>query len=64
MLHYYAKNFFSPVIASAYEDGGNLKVYVVSDLVKVREKLAVVLGIHSYFCSQSIFDYLCSGANS
>ena len=35
MLHYYAKNFFSPVIASAYEEDGKFKLYVVSDLLQV-----------------------------
>ena len=42
MLHYYAKNFFSPVIASAYENEGYLKVYIVSDLTKVKKDLGVL----------------------
>ena len=35
MLHYFVKDFYAPVIASAYVDGGKFKLFVVSDLVKV-----------------------------
>ncbi|XP_048589787.1 beta-mannosidase isoform X2 [Nematostella vectensis] len=31
VLHYYAKDFFAPVISSAYEEDGKLKVYIISD---------------------------------
>ncbi|KAE8630723.1 hypothetical protein XENTR_v10000933 [Xenopus tropicalis] len=34
MLHYYAKNFFTPVAASAFEDKDVLQIYGVSDLTK------------------------------
>lgn len=32
MLHYFAKDFFSPVLPVGFEDQGNLVVYAVSDL--------------------------------
>ena len=35
MLHYFVKDFFAPVIASPYQEGGKFKLYVVSDLMKV-----------------------------
>ena len=35
MLHYFVKDFFAPVIASSYQKGGQFKLYVVSDLVRV-----------------------------
>lgn len=35
MLHYFVKDFFAPVIASSYQEGGKFKLYVVSDLLKV-----------------------------
>ena len=35
MLHYFAKDFYAPVIASSYVEGGKFKLYVVSDLMKV-----------------------------
>ena len=35
MLHYFVKDFFAPVIASSYQEGGQFKLYVVSDLMKV-----------------------------
>lgn len=35
MLHYFVKDFFAPVIASSYQEGGKFKLYVVSDLMKV-----------------------------
>ncbi|KAM4807728.1 beta-mannosidase [Rhinophrynus dorsalis] len=34
MLHYYAKDFFSPVATSAFEDDDNLYIYGVSDLLE------------------------------
>ena len=33
-LHYYARRFYSPVLASPHEENGELAVYVVSDLAK------------------------------
>ncbi|XP_040274156.1 beta-mannosidase isoform X2 [Bufo bufo] len=33
MLHYYAKDFFAPVAASAFEDQNTLNIYGVSDLL-------------------------------
>lgn len=35
MLHYFAKDFYAPVIASSYVEGGKFKLYVVSDLMRV-----------------------------
>ena len=35
MLHYFAKDFYAPVIASPYQEGGKFNLYVVSDLMKV-----------------------------
>ena len=35
MLHYFAKDFYAPVIASSYVESGKFKLYVVSDLMKV-----------------------------
>jgi len=35
MLHYFAKDFYAPVIASSYVEDGKFKLYVVSDLMKV-----------------------------
>lgn len=34
MLHYYAKNFFSPLLVSPYEENGEAVVSVVSDLLE------------------------------
>ncbi|XP_069834484.1 beta-mannosidase isoform X2 [Dendropsophus ebraccatus] len=34
MLHYYAKDFFAPLAASAFEDQDTLNIYGVSDLLK------------------------------
>lgn len=31
MLHYFAKKFFSPVIVSPYQEGSDVKVYVIND---------------------------------
>ena len=36
MLHYFVKDFYAPVIASSYVEGDKFKLYVVSDLTKVR----------------------------
>ena len=36
MLHYFVKDFFAPVIASPYQEGGKFRLWVVSDLVKVK----------------------------
>ena len=48
MLHYYAKNFFAPVIASAYEEDGKLKLYVVSDLLQVNSLFCLAISpMHS-----------------
>ena len=35
MLHYFAKDFYAPVIASSYVENGKIKLFVVSDLMKV-----------------------------
>ena len=35
MLHYFAKDFYAPVIASSYVENGKFKLFVVSDLMKV-----------------------------
>ena len=35
MLHYFAKDFYAPVIASSYVESGKFKLFVVSDLMKV-----------------------------
>ena len=35
MLHYFAKDFYAPVIASSYVESGKFQLYVVSDLMKV-----------------------------
>ncbi|XP_053559474.1 beta-mannosidase isoform X3 [Bombina bombina] len=44
MLHYYAKNFFAPVVASAFEDNDILHIYGVSDLLQNQSfKLVVKL---------------------
>ena len=36
MLHYFVKDFFAPVIASPYQEDGKFRLWVVSDLVKVK----------------------------
>ena len=35
VLHYFAKDFYAPVIASSYVENGKFKLFVVSDLMKV-----------------------------
>ena len=35
MLHYFAKDFYAPVIASPYVNGKKFQVFVISDLTKV-----------------------------
>ncbi|CAH3035890.1 unnamed protein product, partial [Porites lobata] len=34
VLHYFAKDFYAPVIASSYVESGKFKLFVVSDLMK------------------------------
>jgi len=43
MLHYFAKDFYAPVIASSYVEDGKFKLYVVSDLMKPITQGAVSL---------------------
>lgn len=38
MLHYYAKDFFSPIIISPFELNNALYVFAVSDLLQVSYK--------------------------
>ena len=35
MLHYYAKDFFSPIIISLFEFNNTLYIFAVSDLLQV-----------------------------
>ncbi|KAJ7385973.1 hypothetical protein OS493_012305 [Desmophyllum pertusum] len=48
MLHYFVKDFFAPVIASSYQEGGKFKLYVVSDLMKPITEGAVSLKAWSW----------------
>ncbi|KAK4290007.1 hypothetical protein Pmani_037073 [Petrolisthes manimaculis] len=48
MLHYYAKNFFAPVITSTYMDTDNVKVYVVSDEIGDVKNAKLTLKLHRY----------------
>lgn len=48
MLHYFVKDFFAPVIASPYQEGGKFRLWVVSDLVKPISRGAVSLKAWSW----------------
>lgn len=48
MLHYFVKDFFAPVIASPYQEGGMFRLWVVSDLVKPISRGAVSLKAWSW----------------
>ncbi|XP_047201012.1 beta-mannosidase [Girardinichthys multiradiatus] len=47
MLHYFAQNFFAPVLPVAFEDDDTLFVYAVSDLNRGLKLRAVVI-VHSW----------------
>ncbi|CAJ1074597.1 beta-mannosidase [Xyrichtys novacula] len=46
MLHYFAQNFFAPVLPVGFEDGGTLFIYAVSDLSDL--KLQAVMTMYSW----------------
>lgn len=48
MLHYFVKDFFAPVMASPYQEGGKFRLYVVSDLMKPISQGAVSLKAWSW----------------
>lgn len=41
MLHYFVKNFFSPVLISSYQDKDNMVVHVTSDVNEVSFTLSL-----------------------
>lgn len=46
MLHYYAKNFFAPIIVTGYLTTTNdLDVYIVSDLVPTNYIASLVITV-------------------
>ncbi|GIY65432.1 beta-mannosidase [Caerostris extrusa] len=48
MLHYYAKNFFSPLLISPYEENGTVIVNVVSDLSEPLEDLELNIYVYKW----------------
>lgn len=44
MLHYFAKDFFAPLLPVGFQDEGNLLIYAVSDL-NSNKTLSVVVGL-------------------
>ncbi|KAM4625009.1 beta-mannosidase [Polymixia lowei] len=47
MLHYFAQDFFSPVLPVGFEDEGSLLIYAVSDLSEDL-KLRAVVSVHAW----------------
>ncbi|NXB56637.1 MANBA mannosidase, partial [Struthidea cinerea] len=47
LLHYFAQNFFAPLLPVAYEDKGTLHIYGVSDL-HVDHKLTLRVMVHAW----------------
>ncbi|XP_025833417.1 beta-mannosidase-like [Agrilus planipennis] len=45
MLHYFAKDFFAPVIVTGIQMAGSLEIYTVSDLLTTRPNVSVTLHI-------------------
>jgi hypothetical protein len=43
MLHYYVKDFFSPIIISPFEVNDTLYVFAVSDLLQVSCILIIII---------------------
>ena len=49
MLHYYAKDFFAPVIVTtSLSPARELTIYVISDVHRNLEKLSVTLNIYKW----------------
>ncbi|XP_034051473.1 beta-mannosidase [Thalassophryne amazonica] len=47
MLHYFAQNFFAPILPVGFEDDDTLLIYAVSDLIQ-DQKLRAVLLVYSW----------------
>ncbi|XP_031570890.1 beta-mannosidase-like [Actinia tenebrosa] len=48
VLHYFAKDFFSPVISSVYEQNQSLRFFVVSDLQKPIENGVLTISVQKW----------------
>lgn len=49
MLHYFARNFFAPVIVSSrLSNARDLTIYIISDLHRPLEKLSLTLNIYKW----------------
>ena len=48
MLHYYAKDFFAPVIISPERNGDDLSLYVISDLLIPLTELQLTISVHKW----------------
>uniref|UniRef100_A0A8C4V2I5 Beta-mannosidase n=1 Tax=Falco tinnunculus TaxID=100819 RepID=A0A8C4V2I5_FALTI len=53
LLHYFAQNFFAPLLPVAYEDKGVLYIYGVSDL-HVDHKLTLRVVVHTWSSLESV----------
>ncbi|KAA0202062.1 hypothetical protein HAZT_HAZT000623 [Hyalella azteca] len=54
MLHYYSKNFFSPILVSPYIDGTQIHVWVINDTPEPSAEVTLALELRSYSSFQSL----------
>jgi len=57
MVHYYARNFFSPILVSPVIDGETLKVYVISDSVEPLTDVSLLIDLHSWQSLAPVYSY-------
>lgn len=49
MLHYFARDFFAPVIVSSrLSQAGDLTIYIISDLHRPLKELSITLNIYKW----------------
>lgn len=59
MLHYFARNFFAPVIVRGHQkETGELDVYVISDEVRSISNVKMAVNVYSWNSQMALHSYI------
>lgn len=57
MVHYFAKNFFAPILVSPFIEGETLKVSIISDSLEPLDGVSLLIDVHSWSSLEPVLSY-------